>query len=111
MNWEDGTAGFSRRHLAKGTYRVTISDGSSCSIKETIRVNEYDGGELEIINNDNILVVNSKGSLKIRTVGWLYGGSFVSEKNRYRVEDNGAYRVIVHDQNNCLHSKTISVEL
>lgn len=113
--WNDGNTSQNRYNLCAGTYRVTLTDGLSCT--DTMQVNISEPTELHVqITNVNSTGCGSDwntGSALVQASGgtapyqylWSHGDTDSLAQNLYV----GTFSVTVTDANQC--QKTLSVQI
>lgn len=110
--WDDDpTAGIERNNLGPGTYKVTITDGKSCTIEESFIIRELLALELraEVSNPLNCVDANT-GVINLVVTGgvqpytYLWSNGVTTEDLSNLPPDN--YTVTVTDANGCKKSQT-----
>lgn len=108
VKWEDGSTGLERSNLKSGTYRVQISDESTCAISNELKVEEQEELQARIQNTFEmdcnlgqlkgkawVEIVGGKAPYEIR---WLNGDQ---KTNEIAFEQDGILKVRVTDALGC----------
>ena len=107
--WEDGTFGLQRNNLAAGTYSVTVTDFSGCSLSSSItlqdpsplNITQYIINPISCTNSsDGVLSAGATGGAPPYSFEWGNGDDGPTSENL----TCGVYSITVADANGC--SKT-----
>lgn len=112
-DWSTGEHTNNISNLAGGTYDVTISDASGCSVSETftlldataIDLTNYTVSDASCGGNDGSIAVTVSGGAGGYTYLWSSGGTTSTESNLAP----GTYNLSVSDVNGCLSQKSYTV--
>jgi PKD repeat protein len=108
----DGTATYS--DLPSGTYSVTITDANSCTLVQSVTVNDASGGSANISAFTNVscnggsngsATVNPVGGTPGYTYAWSSGGSNATENGL----SDGIYTVTVTDAVGCNATTSVTI--
>lgn len=105
--WEDGFTGNRRTQLIAGSYLITISDASSCSIEYTAEIPGPPPLELSVSNLEDVRCFGTKtGQIRIHVSGGTEPYTYAWNDNGSQVQfrpnlASGNYGVTVYDDNGC----------
>ena len=111
--WSNGATTEDLENLKAGTYTVTVSSGSGCSVTETIRVTAPQSIYIRTLEVKNINCLNVGGSISVEaffgtapyTFEWDNGATGSSIENL----EAGVYTLVVTDANGCSSSRRYTI--
>lgn len=113
--WEDGTFGFQRNNLSAGTYSVTVTDFSGCSLSSSISlqdpspliITQYIVNPVSCANSsDGVLAAAVTGGAPPYNFEWGNGDDGLTSENL----TCGVYPVTVTDANGCSKSAIFGLQ-
>ena len=113
ISWSNGATIEDLENLSAGTYTVTVSNTSGCSVTETIRIAAPQAIYIRTLEVKNINCLNTGGSIAVEayfgtapyTYEWDNGQTGAS------IEDleAGVYNLVVTDSNGCSSSRRFTI--
>lgn len=99
-SWSTGSSNAIQYNLSGGTYTVTVSDGSNCSITESYIVNSGTSLNVTVTVNGNTLEATSVAAVSYQ---WYFNGNLIqgATQDTYTITQSGVYWVVVTDTNGC----------
>ncbi|MCQ2959261.1 MAG: gliding motility-associated C-terminal domain-containing protein [Bacteroidales bacterium] len=111
LSWNTSSTSYTITDLAKGTYTLTISDNSGCSVKEEYEITEPDKVTLSVTTTEVQCPGNCDGSATVITAGGTAPYRYKWDDEDYVSENKrnnfclGDYFVSAIDVNGCLSDK------
>ena len=103
-------------NLPAGTYTLTLTDGNSCQLIDSITVDEpADSLGLSAQIEDNLCFGDRDGEIRINGTGGTYpyrfslDGETYSNSNRFTGLLAGDYTIFVQDANGCLYDEDVTI--
>ncbi|MEM9822430.1 MAG: T9SS type A sorting domain-containing protein, partial [Bacteroidota bacterium] len=120
FEWNDGSTQAGLWNVAPGAYFVTITDNNGCTlVGGPYEVSSPAPIEVDIVVDANSCVNNGTGSIDVTVSGgtgtyayeWVGPGNFFSTEEDLMGIIDGVYTLVVVDDNGCVDSLEITVEL
>jgi gliding motility-associated-like protein len=112
----NNTAANNINNLPAGTYYLTLTDGNSCQLTDSITVEEpTDSLALSTETVDNLCFGDRDGEIRINGTGGTYpyqfslDGQSYSNSNRFVGLEADNYTIFVRDANGCLYNEDITI--
>ena len=112
----NNTAANNINNLPAGTYYLTLTDGNSCQLTDSIVVEEpADSLALTAETVDNLCFGDRDGEIRITGTGGTYpyqfslDGETYSNSNRFIGLEAGTYTLYTQDANGCLHNEDVTI--
>lgn len=101
-------------NLAAGTYSITVTDNSTCTVTQSISVADGDAPSVAFLANNPFCTGGNNGSINLTPAGGTAPYSFVWDNGLPATEDvtglmAGTYNVTVSDNDNCSITQSITV--
>ena len=103
-------------NLPAGTYYLTLTDGNSCQLTDSITVDEpTDSLGLTAQVEDNLCFGDRDGEIRINGTGGTYpyrfglDGENYTNSNRFTGLLAGEYTIYVQDANGCLYNENVTI--
>lgn len=114
ISWSSGGNGMTQTELAGGTYEVTVTDSTNCTIIETFEITEPAPIQIELSSFQNVACNGSTtGAVRVEvaggTPGYAYLWSNGSTQDFITNVPSGNYTVTVTDTNDCTSSYAITL--
>lgn len=118
--WSDGQAVQTATNLSEGSYSVTVTDDKGCQTFANANIFEPGATNLSFTNVENISCNGlSDGTAKVVVLGgnapfsyeWTLGGTIISSnQTAINLSANTQYTITITDNDECVHSDSISLE-
>jgi hypothetical protein len=117
--WEDGNLENSRSDLSAGVYRVTITDGTNCTIDKSISLDQPEILSAEVLvftptieqEGEGIIEVIGQGGTPPYQYSWQKDGVDAGNQPLLENLDEGDYMLRMTDANDCAYEKAFRIDV
>lgn len=113
FNWSNGTVTEDNTNLTAGTYDVTVTDGSGCTVSATYTITEPSAIAITGVVTDAACGTSANGAVDVSVTGGVGPYTYFWSNGQVTQDINnltvGVYTLQVQDSRNCLVSASFTV--
>jgi hypothetical protein len=111
--WSDGSENYEIKDMKPGVYEITVTDSKECALTDQFKIVEPEllvvdlGADIAICDGQEYYFWTDV----FESYQWTFNGEDAVANRSIRIDEQGSYAVTVTDQNGCIASDDVFIEI